>query len=61
MVPILAEAAVMRPTKFAKYAALGYALTNLEGYIGGEEAKVEEHYYQIMKQVIMQLPHVPKE
>ena len=41
MIPILAEAAVMRPTKFAKYAALGYGLTNLEGYIGGEEAKVE--------------------
>ncbi len=41
MVPILAETAIMRPTKFAKYAALGYGLTNLEGYIGGEEAKIE--------------------
>ena len=61
MVPILAEAAVMRPTKFAKYAALGYALTNLEGYIGGEEAKVERALlpdYEAGN--ILDLPFMPK-
>ena len=61
MIPILAETAVMRPTKFAKYAALGYALTNLEGYIGGEEAKVERALlpdYEAGN--IMDLPFMPK-
>lgn len=61
MIPILAETAVMRPTKFAKYAALGYALTNLEGYVGGEEAKVERALlpdYEAGN--IMDLPFMPK-
>ena len=61
MIPILAESAVMRPTKYAKYAALGYALTNLEGYIGGEEAKVERALlpdYEAGN--ILDLPFMPK-
>lgn len=61
MVPILAEAAIMRPTKYAKYAALGYGLTSLEGMIGGEEAKVERALlpdYEAGN--IMDLPFMPK-
>tara|TARA_S200002703_G_scaffold5367_1_gene6266 strand:+ start:1055 stop:4678 length:3624 start_codon:yes stop_codon:yes gene_type:complete len=61
MVPILAEAAIMRPTKYAKYAALGYGLTNLEEIIGGEEAKVERALlpdYEAGN--IMDLPFMPK-
>ena len=61
MVPILAETAIMRPTKYAKYAALGYALTNMESYIGGEEAKVERALLpDYLAGNIMDLPFMPK-
>ena len=39
MIPILVETAVLRPTKYVKYAVLGAGLTQLEGMYGGEEDK----------------------
>ena len=40
VVPLLAETAIVRPWKYAKWAALGYGLNRLGGYYsGGDEAK----------------------
>lgn len=40
IVPLLAETAIVRPWKYAKYAALGYGLNRLGGYYsGGDEVK----------------------
>lgn len=40
VVPLLAETAVVRPWKYAKWAALGYGLNKLGGYYsGGDEVK----------------------
>ena len=36
MVPILVETALLRPTKYVKYAVLGAGLTQLEGMYGGK-------------------------
>ena len=41
IVPILAETAVVRPWKFAKYAALGYGLSTLGAEMGGGDAEKE--------------------
>ena len=61
MVPILAETAIMRPTKYAKYAALGYGLTNLEGLIAGEKGKKERALLNDWEAGnIMDLPFMPK-
>ena len=61
VVPLLAESAILRPTKYAKYAALGYGLSKLEEIYGGEEAKVERALlpdYEAGN--IMDLPFMPK-
>lgn len=40
VVPLLAETAIVRPWKYAKWAALGYGLNRLGGYFsGGDEVK----------------------
>ena len=41
VVPILAETAVVRPWKFAKYAVLGYMLNNLGALLGVGDEKAE--------------------
>ncbi len=41
IIPLLAETAVVRPWKFAKYAALGYGLNKIGAEMGGGEAEVE--------------------
>ena len=35
IIPILAETAIVRPWKYAKYAALGYGLNKMGGLVGG--------------------------
>ena len=61
MIPILVETAVLRPTKYVKYAVLGAGLTQLEGMYGGEEAKKERALlpdYEAGN--ILDLPFMPK-
>ena len=61
LVPILAEAAILRPTKFVKYAAAGYGLNKMEELYGGEDAKIERALlpdYEAGN--IMDLPFMPK-
>ena len=41
VIPILAETAVVRPWKFAKYAVLGYMLNNLGALLGEGDEKAE--------------------
>lgn len=41
IVPILAETAIVRPWKYAKWAALGYGLNALGGYYSGGDEKEE--------------------
>ena len=41
VVPLLAEAAVVRPWKFAKWAALGYGLNGLGQYVAGGDQEAE--------------------
>lgn len=41
VIPLLAETAVVRPWKFAKYAALGYGLNKIGSEMGGGEAEIE--------------------
>ena len=41
IIPILAETAIVRPWKYAKYAALGYALNKIGATMGGGEADKE--------------------
>ena len=41
IIPLLAETAVLKPWKFAKYAALGYGLNTLGAEMGGGEAEKE--------------------
>ena len=41
VIPLLAETAVVRPWKFAKYAALGYGLNKIGAEMGGGEAEKE--------------------
>tara|TARA_Y100001938_G_C8093938_1_gene436887 strand:- start:257 stop:3949 length:3693 start_codon:yes stop_codon:yes gene_type:complete len=42
IIPLLAETAVVRPWKFAKYAALGYGLNKLGAEMGGGDAEREK-------------------
>ena len=41
IIPVLAETAVVRPWKYAKYAALGYAINKIGATMGGGEADKE--------------------
>lgn len=41
VVPLLAETAVLRPWKYAKYAALGYGLNKVGETMGGGDAEIE--------------------
>ena len=41
VIPILAETAVVRPWKFAKYAVLGYMLNNLGALLGKGDEEAE--------------------
>ena len=41
VIPLLAETAVVRPWKYAKYAALGYGLSKVGGMMGGGDAEKE--------------------
>ena len=41
VIPLLAETAVVRPWKYAKYAALGYGLNKIGETMGGGDAEVE--------------------
>ena len=46
IVPLLSETAVVRPWKFAKYAALGYGLNSLGDLVGGGNEKAERALMQ---------------
>ena len=41
IIPILAETAIVRPWKYAKYAALGYGLNKMGGIVGGGDEEAE--------------------
>ena len=41
IIPILAETAIVRPWKYAKYAALGYGLNKMGGIVGGGDEDAE--------------------
>jgi len=41
IIPILAETAIARPWKYAKYAALGYGLNQMGGLVGGGDESAE--------------------
>jgi len=41
VLPLLAETAILRPWKYAKYAALGYALNEAGAYFGGGDEEAE--------------------
>ena len=61
LIPLLAESAILRPTKYAKYIAAGYSLNKLEELYGGEDAKVERALlpdYEAGN--ILDLPFMPK-
>ena len=61
LIPLLAESAILRPTKYAKYIAAGYSLNKLEEIYGGEDAKVERALlpdYEAGN--ILDLPFMPK-
>jgi len=63
MIPILAEAAIMRPTKFIKYAVLGSALTQVEGLYDTDkqESKKERALLNDWEAGnILDLPFMPK-
>ena len=50
VVPLLAEAAVVRPWKFAKWAALGYGLNGLGQYVAGGDEEAERAVMSKQKQ-----------
>ena len=61
LVPLLAESAILRPTKYAKYIAAGYGLNKMSELYGGEDAKVERALlpdYEAGN--ILDLPLMPK-
>jgi len=61
IIPLLAESAILRPTKYAKYIAAGYSLNKLEEIYGGEDAKVERALlpdYEAGN--ILDMPFMPK-
>jgi hypothetical protein len=61
LIPILAESAILRPTKFVKYAVAGYGLNKMEELYGGDDAKIERALlpdYEAGN--IMDLPFMPK-
>ena len=63
MIPILTEAAIMRPTKFIKYAVLGSALTQMEGLYDTDkqESKKERALLNDWEAGnILDLPFMPK-
>ncbi len=63
MIPILSEAAIMRPTKFIKYAVLGSALTQVEGLYDTDkqESKKERALLNDWEAGnILDLPFMPK-
>tara|TARA_R110002049_G_scaffold77831_1_gene198842 strand:- start:29 stop:3757 length:3729 start_codon:yes stop_codon:yes gene_type:complete len=63
MIPILSEAAIMRPTKFIKYAVLGSALTQIEGLYDTDkqESKKERALLNDWEAGnILDLPFMPK-
>ena len=41
IIPILAETAIVRPWKYAKYAALGYGLNQMGDLVGGGDEEAE--------------------
>ena len=60
VVPILAETAVVRPWKFAKYAVLGYMLNNLGALLGeGDEEAERAAATQNRQGKIFGLPFLP--
>ena len=61
LVPLLAESAILRPTKYAKYIAAGYGLNKMAELYGGEDAKIERALlpdYEAGN--ILDLPFMPK-
>ena len=60
VVPILAETAVVRPWKYAKYAALGYMLNNLGELLGEGAPEAERAAFTKEKQgQVFGLPFLP--
>ena len=60
VVPILAETAVVRPWKFAKYAVLGYTLNNLGELVGTGDTETERKLFTKERQGrIFGLPFLP--
>ena len=60
IVPLLAETAVVRPWKYAKWAALGYGLNALGGYYsGGDEAEERALMSEMESGRIMGIPFLP--
>ena len=60
VVPIIAETAVLRPWKFAKYAALGYGLNKMgEVYGGGDADKERQLMPKYKSGNILGLPFMP--
>ena len=50
IVPILAETAILRPWKYAKYAALGYGLNQMGDLVGGGDEEAERSVMPERKQ-----------
>jgi hypothetical protein len=60
VVPILAETAVVRPWKFAKYAVLGYMLNNLGELVGTGDTEAERKAFTKERQGrVFGLPFLP--
>jgi len=60
IIPILAETAIVRPWKYAKYAALGYGLNKLGDLVGGGDEEAERAVMPERKQGrFLGLPFLP--
>ncbi len=60
IIPILAETAIVRPWKYAKYAALGYGLNKMGDLVGGGDEEAERSVMPERKQGrFMDMPFLP--